>query len=342
MKTRAWRLAPALACLLATAGAMAVPSTQFSLTGAVNSPAVFDLAALQALPALTQTVSYTAGGVPQTRTYVGTSLWGLIDGAGIVTNPTPNNDILNRYVLATGSDGYKIVFSLGELNPLFGNRPDLVAYGEVVGGVMQGLGADGFARVTAPGDIRGGRYVSNLVSLDVRASGSTQLGTGGGVSTSFSVSGAVTAPRSFDLAALQALPSVTRVVGGVSYQGVSFWDLLNSAVGIPVTPGVNNDILGKYVVATGSDGYRALFSMGELNTNFGNQPDIIAFAADGVPLTGNGFARIVVPGDDRRGRWVSNLVSLEVFSASPVPEPAAWMLALAGLSGLAIARRRPA
>jgi hypothetical protein len=42
----------------------------------------------------------------------------------MVVNPN-KNDVLNRYVLATGSDGYKVVFSLGELNPNFGNRPDL-------------------------------------------------------------------------------------------------------------------------------------------------------------------------------------------------------------------------
>jgi hypothetical protein len=40
--------------------------------------------------------------------------------AGIITNPAIKNDILNYYVLATGSDGYEAIFSLGELDPMFG------------------------------------------------------------------------------------------------------------------------------------------------------------------------------------------------------------------------------
>ncbi len=96
-----------------------------------------------------------------------------------------------------------------------------------------------------------------------------------------------------------------------------------------------------YVVATGSDGYKAAFSMGELNPSFGNQPDLIAYALDGEDLTDSGFARIIVPEDDRRGRWVSNLVSLEVFHAAAIPEPQTY--ALFGLGLLAVgwrARRR--
>ena len=85
--------------------------------------------------------------------------------AGIITNPAIKNDILNYYVLATGSDGYEAIFSLGELDPMFGGTgaPDLIAYME--NGAS--LGADGFTRVVVPGDDFGGRYVSNLVSLQV-------------------------------------------------------------------------------------------------------------------------------------------------------------------------------
>lgn len=319
----------------------AAPSTALSVTGSVTTPQTHDLAALQALPAITQTVSYSSGSGPQTHTYVGASLWGVLGSSGIVVNPGVKNDILNKVVLATGTDGYQVVFSGGELSPDFGNRPDLVAYSELVGGVPTSLGADGFARVTAPGDVKGGRYVSNLVNLDVRSSGSTQVGTGGGVSSQFSVTGAVTHAMSFDLAALRALPTLTEVVGGVSYAGVSFWDLLNATVGINLDPTVKNDVLGKYVVATGSDGYKSVFSLGELSPNFGNQPDLIAFSADGVALGSAGFARLVVPNDVKKGRWVSNLVSLEVFSATPVPEPATVATMLLGLALVAgITRRR--
>lgn len=344
---RAWMAAArglGVALLMAAGGTgwAAASSSQFTISGAVQHPLSYDLASLSALPAQSQSVSFSSGAGPQSHVYTGTSLWGLLDGAGLVTRPGVKNDVLNRYVLATGSDGYKTVFSLGELNPGFGNRPDLVAYAETVNGQSQSLGADGFARVTAPGDVKGGRYVSNLVNLDVRSSGAKAAGQGGGVSSAFSVSGAVTASRSFDLQALQALPSITRVVNGVSYTGVSFWDLLNSTVGIALDPTVKNDVLGKYVVATGSDGYQVVFSLGELNPGFGNQPDLIAYAANGQSLGSNGFARLIVPNDVKAGRWVSNLVSLEVLSASPVPEPRSWALLAGGLGllGAVVARRR--
>jgi hypothetical protein len=91
-----------------------------------------------------------------------------------------------------------------------------------------------------------------------------------------------------------------------------------------------------YLVATGTDGYKATFSMGELNSAFGNQPDIIAYSMNGDDLTSTGFARLVAPNDVKAGRWVSNLASIEVFHATPaVPEPESLALVLTGLGLIA-------
>ncbi len=140
-------------------------TTQFTLSGSVTSPGTYTLSRLQALPATTESVTYLASGTAVTASFTGVSLWTLLSDAGIVTNPAIKNDILNYYVLATGSDGYESIFSFGELDPMFGGggAPDLIAY-ETNGG---SLGADGFARLVVPGDDFGGRYVSNLVSLEV-------------------------------------------------------------------------------------------------------------------------------------------------------------------------------
>jgi MYXO-CTERM domain-containing protein len=72
-------------------------------------------------------------------------------------------------------------------------------------------------------------------------------------------------------------------------------------------------------------------------------PDLVAYDENGQPFGADGFARLVVPGDAAGGRYVSNLVSLQVIDATAgtsVPEPGSFALPLAGLTGLATRRRR--
>jgi hypothetical protein len=142
-------------------------SSQFTLAGVMN-PGTYNLASLMALPATTLTATYLSGPAPMstTDTYTGVSLWTLLTSAGLVLDPTIKNDVLRQYVVAVGSDGYEVIFSLGEIDPAFGNQPDLVAYADTLGQLGAG-GSSGFARMVVPGDIYGGRYVSNLVGLAV-------------------------------------------------------------------------------------------------------------------------------------------------------------------------------
>jgi hypothetical protein len=149
-------------------------STQLTLSG-VQHPATYTLSDLMSpsLPATTLTATYLAAGVSVTDTYTGVSLWDLLSAAGLITDPTIKNEVLRQYVVAVGSDGYEAVFSLGEIDPMFGGQQDLVAYCDTLGQLGAcgtsgaGSGPDGFARMVVPGDIAGGRYVSNLVALAV-------------------------------------------------------------------------------------------------------------------------------------------------------------------------------
>jgi hypothetical protein len=311
-------------------------SASFTVTGTALPTATYALQDLKALPAVTQTDSFQSGSstTPQTHTYTGTSLWGLVNSRGLPAVSSRKNDVLRDVVVATGSDGYKVAYSAGELNPSFGNRADLVVYSEVVGGVPTSLGADGFARTTAPGDVKGGRYVSNLTNINV-VQAPIVPSQGGGSSTTLSLSGLVLHPGSFDLASLEAMPTVTETVGSTRYTGVLLWDFLNAA-GLQLSS-MKNDVLSKYLLATGSDGYEVAFSLGELNPSFGNQPDIIAFMQDGQPLTSTGFARLVIPNDAKQGRWVSNLVDIRVLDAvTAVPEPSTWAMLILGFAGIGV------
>lgn len=154
----------------------------------------------------------------------------------------------------------------------------------------------------------------------------------GGVSTSFDIIGAVLKPQSFNRQSLQAMkPSTTAwdYFGGGSsarpseFTGILLWDLLND-VGVEVNPAVKNDLDRKYIVVTGTDCYQAVFAMGELDPAIAGTDQVtIAYAqkvsGHETSLGANGFARIIVPGDKKGARRVSNIAHIQVIS---VPAPA--------------------
>jgi hypothetical protein len=148
----------------------------------------------------------------------------------------------------------------------------------------------------------------------------------GGVSASFTVSGAVTNRAVFNLRKLKQFPpaqaNVTYFAGGSvateAFTGVLLWDLLNNSPvsGITTNPSIKNDILHKVVIVTGADCYQSIFGAGEFDPFFGGSQIMVAYATGGQPLGTAGFARIVVPGDKAGGRFVSNIISIEVQDAT--------------------------
>lgn len=254
------------------------------LGGEVAEPGAYTVGELRGLPAETQTVTYGTGRGPVTNTYTGVLLADLIaDAGGVTTDPAARNDILAHYVVATGADGYRAVFSLGEIEPRFGDEPIAVAYADGAGELGPD-GTAGLARMVVPGDAFGGRYVFDLVGLDVGAGPAFVPGPGG-PSTGFALGGAVANPAVFDGAALAALDGqLTQTVTYTSgsgqvtdtYTGVLLWDLLEDA-GVLTDPAVRNDLLGFYAVATGSDGYRAVYSLGEIAPGSGGEPIMVAY-----------------------------------------------------------------
>jgi hypothetical protein len=79
------------------------------LLGDVADPGFYNLPDIA--PVTKLTAQYTAAGTPVTDTYIGIKLWDLLGRAGGVTVTSDKNDILSKYVVAIGSDGYKAVFA---------------------------------------------------------------------------------------------------------------------------------------------------------------------------------------------------------------------------------------
>jgi hypothetical protein len=100
-----------------------------------------------------------------------------------------------------------------------------------------------------------------------------------------------------------------------TYEGVLLADLLTK-YGAPLGKDLRGPALGYYVVGTGSDGYKAVYSLAEVDPSFHPGDVIVADTMDGKPLDEHsGPYRLVSTEDKRPARGVRNLVSLEVRAA---------------------------
>ena len=100
-----------------------------------------------------------------------------------------------------------------------------------------------------------------------------------------------------------------------SYSGVRLADLL-AKLGAPLGDALRGKALANYVVAAGSDGYKSVLALGEIDPNFHPGEVIVADAIDGKPLDlHSGSFKLVVTEDKRPARSVRNLISIDLRSA---------------------------
>jgi hypothetical protein len=97
----------------------------------------------------------------------------------------------------------------------------------------------------------------------------------------------------------------------VEYEGVLLRDILKQA-GAPFGKDLRGKALASYVLAKAKDGYAVVFTLGELDAAFGNEPVLIADKRDGKLLFGyQGPLRLVCPNDKAGARSVRMLETLE-------------------------------
>src|SRR4030095_6291260 len=119
-RTRAQSIAICFSFLIfvvALHGQQPVPS--ISVSGSVTTPLTLTAESLAQMPRATATVS--SGGID--TQYEGVWLHEILKKAGLPAGEGLRGKMLTTYVLAEAQDGYQVVFSLGELDPMLGDTP---------------------------------------------------------------------------------------------------------------------------------------------------------------------------------------------------------------------------
>ncbi len=116
-------------------------------------------ATLAALPHKSITVYNEHAKVNQT--YSGVPLIDLLTPLGVTAKPHGKD--FRLYIVAEGSDGYQVVYSIGEVTPDVHDGTVLVA--DTVDG--KSLGNNGLLQLVATGEKRPARWVRNLVGIRV-------------------------------------------------------------------------------------------------------------------------------------------------------------------------------
>ncbi len=135
------------------------------------------------------------------------------------------------------------------------------------------------------------------------------------------ISGTHHEPIDVSAADLKAMPRVTvtfhnsHTNADETYTGVRLADVL-AKIDAQLGSALRGEALANYVVATGSDGYKAVLALGEVDPSFHPGEVIVAETMDGKPLDEHsGPFKLVVTEDKRPARGVRNLVSVELKSA---------------------------
>lgn len=132
------------------------------LAAALPASLPLDAATLARLPAARATL--TAHG--QSHMCTGVWLADLAAAAGLPAGEALRGPALTTLIVAEAADGYRVAFSLAEVDPKLGNRSVLVASACDDKPLVE---ADGPLRLVVPGEMRAARSVRQLKALRVVA-----------------------------------------------------------------------------------------------------------------------------------------------------------------------------
>jgi DMSO/TMAO reductase YedYZ molybdopterin-dependent catalytic subunit len=146
----------------APASRVAVTPAQLQVAGDVTTPLTLTVADLKKMPRKTITVMNPHD--KKTETYEGVLLEDLLHRAGALQGEQLRGLALSMYVVAEATDGYRVVFSLAELDSSISESDVLVADAMDDAPLPAPLGP---FRLVAPHDKRPARWVRMLKSITV-------------------------------------------------------------------------------------------------------------------------------------------------------------------------------
>jgi hypothetical protein len=110
--------------LVGICAGLALAQATLSVSGDVSTPLSLTAEDLAKMPRETVTIPDQDG---TKIVYEGVLLREILKRAGAPAGKELRGKALTSYVLAKAHDGYQVIFTLGELDPAFGNGPILVA-----------------------------------------------------------------------------------------------------------------------------------------------------------------------------------------------------------------------
>jgi DMSO/TMAO reductase YedYZ molybdopterin-dependent catalytic subunit len=98
------------------------------------------------------------------HSYKGVLLVAILDSAGVTLGKVLRGENLTKYVLIKAADGYKVIFSLPEIDPEFTDQTILLAY-QVDGNPLPK--GEGPFRIVVPNDKKPARWIRELTNIKI-------------------------------------------------------------------------------------------------------------------------------------------------------------------------------
>lgn len=101
-----------------------------------------------------------------------------------------------------------------------------------------------------------------------------------------------------------------------TYSGVPLNALL-AKLGVPQGEAVRKELFMTGVIAEGTDGYKALYSIAEVDPTIHTGQILVADTLDGKPIGADGAFKMISTEEKRPARWVRNLDKISVITVTP-------------------------